>query len=752
MGVLDAPPFEVELEGGRALSGGFQLTREGTWRFLLREGEGEIPSLDFPIEIEPDNPPTVDLESSLDRVEVAWDQRIPVQWSARDDFGIERVGVTVQDREVELRAPLDVVRNLQGDLNRTPEELGLAPGDEAELTIQAWDNDEVGGSKPGASRTIKVVVLGPKASKRRTVRLWRELRDALVDLLAGYATERVPPARTQRALVVWGGEAAVRFEPMDSLVDKYWDAFDVGTVEGVIVEELQRLGGSMLRFVSAVADPRSREKVRAEDLDTVVQLRDELVERGEEGVHVLDAMLRMQALARVNELTGLLASAAASLEARTTSELIPQAAVRSWLDTISRHSEQLQAAAKEFDAHGLTDLVVRSLEEAGRIRERMVESMADGNDARTRLLAGYLEDVLGQLLAGVEHMRREAEEEGEEMEDMLKKFREKLMELEAGERDLLSETRQAREDLGGGQDGLVELWEAAEELAGEALKHAEWASRGVVEEEGFSAMEEALAAQAAIQSARLLKVVGARDLVGSRDQVGRTLLRLGSTRRTVIQHEGVREAVGASPPTIRQQLGHLEGGVRQTRELDQLLERLDGYANDAPPGLMARALELDRVQQALETETVGAEPTAQQVAQELPMGAPGLEEGVAGAVREIGRSRAALQGGRTVEAEGAEGAAAERLLQAREALEQAAAAMQQMRDAMEQAGQHGGQEQQGGGRGDELARHNQVEIPPPEEFETPEAYRRALLEGMKGEVPPEYEALKRRYYEELVRQ
>jgi len=167
---------------------------------------------------------------------------------------------------------------------------------------------------------------------------------------------------------------------------------------------------------------------------------------------------------------------------------------------------------------------------------------------------------------------------------------------------------------------------------------------------------------------------------------------------------------------------------------------------------MARALELDRVQQALETETVGAEPTAQQVAQELPMGAPGLEEGVAGAVREIGRSRAALQGGRTVEAEGAEGAAAERLLQAREALEQAAAAMQQMRDAMEQAGQHGGQEQQGGGRGDELARHNQVEIPPPEEFETPEAYRRALLEGMKGEVPPEYEALKRRYYEELVRQ
>jgi hypothetical protein len=752
LAVLADPPVEIQLSGGRDLSGAFKLTREGTWRFLLRKGEVEIPSFDFPIEIEPDNPPTVDLKSSLDRLEVAWDQRIPVQWSARDDFGIARVGVTVQGREVLLREPLDALRNLQGDLNRTPEELGLAPGDEVELTLQAWDNDEVGGTKAGASRAIKVVVLGPKASRRRTVRLWRELRDALVDLLAGYATEPVPPARTQRALVVWGGKAAERFEPMDSLVDKYWDAFDVGTVEGVIVEELQRLGGSLLRFVSAVADPRTQEAVRPEDLDTVVQLRDELVKRGEEGVHVLDAMLRMQALARVRELSGLLASAAASLEARTAVAVIPQAEIRSWLDTIGRHSVQLQAAAEVFDAHGLTELVVRALDEAGRIRERMMESIAAGDDARTRVLAGYLGDVLEQLLAGVEHMRREAEDDGEQMEDMLKKFREKLLELEAGERDLQSETRQAREELGGGQEDLVKLWEAAEQLAQEALKHAELAARGVVVGAGFSAMEEAQAAQAAIQSGRLFKVVGARDLVGSRDLVGRALLRLGSTHRTVMQNEAVREVVGASPPTIRQQLGHLEVGVRRTRELDQLLEQLDAHANDAPPGLMSRALELDRVQQALESETVSAEPTAQQIAQELPMGAPGLEEGLAGAVREIGRSRAALQGGRTVEAEGAEGAAAERLVQAREALDQAAAAMQQMRDAMAQAGQGAGA---GGGRGgnsDRLDWHNQVEIPPPEEFETPEAYRQALLEGMKGEVPPEYEALKRRYYEELVRQ
>jgi hypothetical protein len=45
-----------------------------------------------------------------------------------------------------------------------------------------------------------------------------------------------------------------------------------------------------------------------------------------------------------------------------------------------------------------------------------------------------------------------------------------------------------------------------------------------------------------------------------------------------------------------------------------------------------------------------------------------------------------------------------------------------------------------------------VELPSPEEFRTPEEYRQALLEGMEGDVPEEYRALKKRYYEELVSQ
>ena len=57
------------------------------------------------------------------------------------------------------------------------------------------------------------------------MRLWRELRDALLDMLAEHVTDPSPPARTQSDLLVWAGEAASTFGSHRCLVDTYWDAF-----------------------------------------------------------------------------------------------------------------------------------------------------------------------------------------------------------------------------------------------------------------------------------------------------------------------------------------------------------------------------------------------------------------------------------------------------------------------------------------------------------------------------------------------
>ncbi len=76
---------------------------------------------------------------------------------------------------------------------------------------------------------------------------------------------------------------------------------------------------------------------------------------------------------------------------------------------------------------------------------------------------------------------------------------------------------------------------------------------------------------------------------------------------------------------------------------------------------------------------------------------------------------------------------------------------QQMQQAMQQMQ---GQNQPQNGEEDDgrQQQSRSMDLPAPEAFQTPEEYRRRLLEGMEGDVPDEFEALKQRYYEDLVRQ
>ena len=112
-------------------------------------------------------------------------------------------------------------------------------------------------------------------------------------------------------------------------------------------------------------------------------------------------------------------------------------------------------------------------------------------------------------------------------------------------------------------------------------------------------------------------------------------------------------------------------------------------------------------------------------------------------------SERSLEQGRAMSAEGYGKNASVELDAAAGALREQQEAREQLRDEAQQMreGNTGQQPDNGSSSGTRAA-----ELPAPEEFRTPEEYRRALLEGMEGEVPEEYRAMKRRYYEELVLQ
>jgi hypothetical protein len=198
----------------------------------------------------------------------------------------------------------------------------------------------------------------------------------------------------------------------------------------------------------------------------------------------------------------------------------------------------------------------------------------------------------------------------------------------------------------------------------------------------------------------------------------------------------------------------IRSSVREATAIRRSLERLDDRVDRLPSEALATAAGLARDQAVLQDRAEGLAEEAAELAPNFPMGAPGLEEGIAAAVDEMDRADAALDGGRLVEGETGQRAAADRLADARRAIERAMRDAQQMAQmaAGESSGEGDEQSDPGGRREGREMHAEMMEIPAPEEFQTPEAYRKALLEGMEGDVPEEFEALKRRYYEELVLQ
>lgn len=747
----EAEPVQAELSGGRDLSGAFGIgPEEGVYRFLLQRGAERELSADFPITPEPDLPPVVEVEAAADRLEVALDQDIPLTWQARDDYGVARVGVRV-DRTPEraLREPLTPLTSLGGALGLSPRKLDLSPGDEVVLHITAWDNDAVSGAKMGESRPIRVVVLGPQAQARRFLRLRKELRDALIDVLAPFAVDPSPLAADRKALASWAGRAAGRFEPIDAMVEKYWDGFDDRSLEGRIVEELRRQGGALLRFAQEAGDARSTEPLAEADGATLADLHDELVGSLEINILMLDRMVQYQALGELYAQAQRLESEAQTLRARAEAGAAAEELLTR-LDRIDELMARMQASAKDYDG-ALSELVEVWTADMQRASARARQTAAAGDDARTRELAVALAEQAARFSATLKSRQQQMEESSEEQQEAIRKFIEELQRLETEERALQEATRQAREAAGGGDARLIEQWILAERLASSVLDLVRKAETQLQSEaDTRSAAELARAERTVRQAERTLRAIEARDLATSVQETQRVALSTQDLRETV-EWMDRRDPERPALPEAQDALARAE---LKSVQLYELLTQLDESANRSTPQLAAQTRGMAGTQSTLREDVSAQLPFARELAGELPMGAPGLVEGLEGAEREMDRARAALERARAVEAEGAEEAAADRIAQALEALSRSAAAMQAMEDAMEGGGGRGDQEGGAGGQeGEERAPPDgRIELPDPEEFRTPEEYRKALLEGMQGEVPEEYEALKRRYYEELVRQ
>ncbi len=187
-------PFKID---GRKLQGNLVLFQSQQYQILVEDRHGFRNSpISYDLKIKPDGFPTIDLLRPTEDLEINGDEILTLEYSARDDFGLAEVTLSVKvgERQEKIRLQKDDARRLilrdqyRWDLGR----LALRDGEDALVNLEVTDNDTVSGPKLGSSRAIRLRLKNIKGEHQQIAEMVRELNSRMVDLLGDHLEKPLP--------------------------------------------------------------------------------------------------------------------------------------------------------------------------------------------------------------------------------------------------------------------------------------------------------------------------------------------------------------------------------------------------------------------------------------------------------------------------------------------------------------------------------------------------------------------------------
>ncbi len=180
-------PEPMAIEGGTTVVGAFHVTVQGTYQIELTDTFGfQNKPVQRDIELLPDEPPEIALDSPPTSVVVKPEATLPFKFSVADRYGVQsaaivRIIAAQQPREgeqppegaakesEEVLADWKAESKTQKLLEVTHQlpvaKLGIAPGQSASLAVVARDWNDVTGPGVGRSPRITVTILAPEEAK-----------------------------------------------------------------------------------------------------------------------------------------------------------------------------------------------------------------------------------------------------------------------------------------------------------------------------------------------------------------------------------------------------------------------------------------------------------------------------------------------------------------------------------------------------------------------------------------------------------
>jgi hypothetical protein len=471
LSIYGRDPTDARLFGGRDVEAELVVEGPGQWQLVLLRGNESARSREYRIETEADAPPVVTVRAR-ERGTVGVDKPFAIEWKVNDDFGIERVTLEIRKKggevqSIQLRDPLDFELELEGQVGKTPRELGLAPGDEVTLRVVGWDNDAATGSKRGESAEVQLKVLGPEGQSAELRSYHRALRDAYLLALADFLTDATPPAKTTDGMLGWIRTARARHEAAEAVIEEQWRGETPVGRAGELVRAVREAGSRLFRFTQTTFDQNVTTRATEKDLETFRTLHAAHVAALEDVVYQLDFMLAEAALADVAESADVAAREARSLRNELEKNPDDTARLLAQLDQVERFLDNLAKASAQLSDSSLREFVNQRSRESLALISEIRKAVSEGRMDDAQRMAGQLSTMLEQLAQGFEEQMASAREDevAKQMEDVVKQ----LEELQRDEDALQDELRKAREKYGKDLEEQVDRWERLDELAREVM-------------------------------------------------------------------------------------------------------------------------------------------------------------------------------------------------------------------------------------------------------------------------------------------
>jgi hypothetical protein len=717
----------------------FLASGSTTARFVAHRGEETLEdAATLVLDVTEDRAPTVRLTEPETDLEVDATDLVVLVADAEDDHRIDRLEIVITTMDgLETRHPFEptdaLPRAANGLVPLLVSELDAQPGDTVQIHAEARDLDDVSG--PHVSRSaVRTLRLRSEADLAdEALATLEAMREAALVLLA----DRIEsPAPEEEAAAI------ERFDALDvatrSLLDRLGDVANGMLGETVRTTDRGVYQGIERSLATALDRERRLHRPRVADRDERAGADAGAITELERAVLTLSSLLlraraddAAQIARELESLRRQMASLLAELRRARTPEAMRELAAtiararRRVAELRARMARMGEGAPREFENLSAED--VEQTEEALARMEEAVEG--DDLEAAAQALTG-LEQEIDQLARALgQSQEAVAEERFGERERALADVIDRLMSLEAEQRELAARTSTAQRS-------------AAERALGAEAERAQSAARQLVD-------DARRAADTLGETPRGLSPSERDEWDAARERLrdAETALEagdLGEGRRMALEAEDILSGMGRALDLDAMMFPGHEGQVgqaaRSARDAERAAANLERAIEQAIPDL---ASHLDASERAQLSSDVARQASAREATSELehrlerlPMGPSGAE--IAAGLHEVA--------GRMASAEGSL-SSADAVTAAREQ-DAAAQRLTEIRRQIEQEQQNGGG---GGGDGQADLSREAVVIPGAEAFQTPMEQRRRLLDAMGDPAPRGYDDAIRRYYEGLLR-